>query len=291
MTRSQSNPLPQESRRCETIDNFVLSEIVYPPSFRIPWHAHELAAFAFTYSGSTSEVFSRTRVDRTERGVLVRPAGEKHSDTVGDQGAKCFLIELSGNWVGSLPRFGSVMQQPKFHPSGVITSLLQRAYREWLQSDTASRIAVQALALETAAHLIRDSEKPRGAEPPLWLRQVKQRLDDTFADNPSLAELAKQGGVHPAHLARHFRRYYGASIGEYLRKRRVEAAMQMLANPDVSLTEIALAAGFAHHAHFTTAFKRFTGLTPSEFRRLRRQSSSLISRSDTRLLEDPLSVE
>ena len=148
--------------------------------------------------------------------------------------------------------------------------LAQRAYWEWLQEDSASQIAIPALALEMAAHLIRESEPRKTAQPPSWLRQVRQRLDDGFADTPTLAELAGLSGVHRTHLVRSFRRHYSVSIGEYLRRRRVDAACAMLARPGVSLTEIALATGFANHAHFATVFKRITGFTPSDFRRSRR---------------------
>jgi AraC family transcriptional regulator len=121
-----------------------------------------------------------------------------------------------------------------------------------------------------AAHLIRRDERSTGVEPPVWLRRVKQRLDEDFAETPSLAELAGIGGVHPTHLARHFRRHYRSTIGEYLRQRRVDAATELLSQKTLSLTEIALESGFSSHGHLCTVFKRITGMTPSEFRGMKR---------------------
>jgi len=273
MQHAVSISAPKEMRRTERIADLVLTEVAYPPGFRIPWHSHELAAFALTLRGSTTEAFAGLRFDNTESGMVVRPAGENHWDAMGEKGAKCFLIELPNSWSSDLPQFSAVMRRPFLHPAGVVTRLAQRTYREWLQNDTASKIGVQALALEIAAHLIREAI-PAGGRPgpyaPVWLKRVRQRLDDGYAETPSLAELAAIGGVHPTHLARHFRQHYGSSVGEYLRQRRVDAASQMLTATDTPLTDIALATGFAHHAHFTTIFKRLTGLTPSEFRRMRR---------------------
>ena len=65
-------------------------------------------------------------------------------------------------------------------------------------------------------------------------------------------ELSSIAGVHPSHLARKFRSCYKKSIGEYLRQRRVDVAIDLLVGSNLSLTEIALATGFAHHAHFMT---------------------------------------
>jgi AraC family transcriptional regulator len=270
MGRLQPSPLSQVIRRSARFDALVLQEVIYPSGFKIGWHSHDLAAFALTLRGSSIEAFTNHKFDRTEQGILLRPAGERHWDSISDQGAKCFLIEMPGKWLDSVPEFRPVVARPAFHQQGVLTLFAHRAYAEWLHEDTASRLAIPALAMEMAAHLIREGESKTINQPPPWLRRVRQRLDDNFAVTPSLAELAAIGGVHATHLARHFRRHYKASIGEYLRKRRVDVATEMLARPELSLTEIALATGFAHHAHFTTVFKRFTGLTPSEFRRLRR---------------------
>jgi AraC family transcriptional regulator len=262
--------LADARRRSASFDAVMLHEIVYPAGFRIGWHTHERAGFSITLRGSSTEGFTGTRFDHTENGVILRPAGERHWDIIGDHGAKCFLIEVSPQCLDALPRLRAVLDRPRFHALGGLSMLAQRAYGEWLLNDSASKVAIPALVMEMTASLIRESDQAEARCPPAWLSRVRDRLHDNYADTPSLKELAGIGGVHATHLARHFRRHYGLSIGEYLRKRRVDAAIEMLAQPDQSLTQIALATGFAHHAHFTTTFKRFTGLTPSDFRRLRR---------------------
>jgi AraC-like DNA-binding protein len=68
------------------------------------------------------------------------------------------------------------------------------------------------------------------------------------------------------HFAAVFRRHYGCSVGEYLRRRRVHRARQRLAETDLPLAEIATEAGFADQSHLTRMFKRFVGLTPGQYR-------------------------
>ncbi len=96
---------------------------------------------------------------------------------------------------------------------------------------------------------------------------MRDRLHDDPAAHISLGGLAREVGVHPVTLARAFRRTYGCSIGEYVRRLRIVGAARRLEASDQSLAEIAMAAGFADQSHFSNVFKRQTGLSPSAFRR------------------------
>jgi len=103
--------------------------------------------------------------------------------------------------------------------------------------------------------------------PPRWLHQARDLLHARFAGSPSLDEIAAAVGVHPAHLARVFRQQYGCTMGDYLRRLRVEFACRHMAAGDTPLVGIALAAGFADQSHFTKTFKSLVGMTPAEFQR------------------------
>lgn len=68
-------------------------------------------------------------------------------------------------------------------------------------------------------------------------------------------------------LARCFRRFYGCAPGDYLRLCRVGRARALLADPGLTLAEIAVRTGFVDQSHLHRAFKRSFGVTPGEFRR------------------------
>ena len=57
-----------------------------------------------------------------------------------------------------------------------------------------------------------------------------------------------------------------STVGEYIRKLRIEYACQTMLNPDISLAEIAAIAGFADQSHFGRTFKRLVGIPPAAFR-------------------------
>lgn len=80
-----------------------------------------------------------------------------------------------------LPQIQPVLLRPSFHRPGILTILAQWAYCEWLLEDSASRIAIPALALEMAAHLIREIE-PR--KPGCLLRDCGRRASGSMTVSP-----------------------------------------------------------------------------------------------------------
>jgi AraC family transcriptional regulator len=100
---------------------------------------------------------------------------------------------------------------------------------------------------------------------------VRDILHARYTQPPGVVQVADEVGVHPLHLARVFRRTYGCSVGEYVRRLRVEFACRELTRGGRSLAAIALEAGFCDQSQFCHTFKRHVGITPSQFRRQARE--------------------
>ena len=86
------------------------------------------------------------------------------------------------------------------------------------------------------------------------------------SESLSLSQVARAVNVHPVYLAREFRRHYRCTVGEYVRRTRVEAACREMLKPDSSLAEIALICGFHDQSHFSRTFKRVMSVTPAVYR-------------------------
>jgi AraC-like DNA-binding protein len=87
--------------------------------------------------------------------------------------------------------------------------------------------------------------------------------EDTF----DVAALAKITPLSRAQLHRRLMAASGCSPSELIRALRLEHARELIAQPEVTITEIAYAVGFTSVDGFTRAFHHRYGLTPSEFRR------------------------
>jgi AraC family transcriptional regulator len=126
---------------------------------------------------------------------------------------------------------------------------------------------MEGVLLEMLAESAR-SEEGSGSSAPAWLRRVRDMLDESYLSAPNLAELAAVGDVHPVHLSREFRKRYRVTIGEYIRKLRIEHASGLLSKSAMPMAEIASTCGFSDQSHFCALFKKYSGMTPSKFRDL-----------------------
>jgi len=247
-----------------------------------PRHYHDSAWVVFTLAGSFALTMRSAESLLTPRSLLYVPAGEAHSNVFGSQGAGVFVTAIDPAWIGDrLEIVSAEAEKPRIAPAGLLTGLALKIYREFRSPDTLSDLIVEGAFLELLGRWFRqDFHKDRSA--PLWLRQVKGLLHDSFREPVSLNQAAQAAGVHPSHVAREFRRAYGVTIGEYMRKLRVESVAQQLVHPRKeapSLADLALGAGFSSQAHMSTVFKRMIGMTPGEYRRAHGLHQSLLHQS------------
>jgi AraC family transcriptional regulator len=101
------------------------------------------------------------------------------------------------------------------------------------------------------------------------LRRVTEYVDANLAEPVGLADLATAAGLTRMHFAAQFRAATGQTPHEYLLRRRIERAQEMLAEGGMSLVEIALSVGFQTQSHFTCVFKRYVGQPPGVWRQCR----------------------
>jgi AraC-like DNA-binding protein len=80
--------------------------------------------------------------------------------------------------------------------------------------------------------------------------------------------VSKDLDINPSYLSREFSKYFNnLSYGEYIRKIRIERAVNLLAHSTYALTEIAYLTGFSDQSHFTRIFKQQMGETPSGYKK------------------------
>ncbi len=99
-------------------------------------------------------------------------------------------------------------------------------------------------------------------------RQAAYFIREHSEQKFSLSGIAGALFVNGNYLARVFRRETGRTLLWYHNAIRCEKAMQLLAETELSVSEVAASVGYISSAHFSHLFKKMTGLAPSEWRNL-----------------------
>jgi AraC-like DNA-binding protein len=138
---------------------------------------------------------------------------------------------------------------------------------------SADRCHFQALGTVLVYELVRSNrEQPaarhlRGGLAGWQQRIVTACIEEHVAERIPLATLAQLVRLSPYHFCRAFKRSFGVPPQLYQNNRRIEYAKRLLANHDLSVTDVALQLGFGSSTSFATAFRKATGLSPTSHSR------------------------
>jgi AraC family transcriptional regulator len=145
-----------------------------------------------------------------------------------------------------------------------------------LMAESAGReIVLSAVVEQIVVHLLRHFSNARRTDElelsrvGLIDRRVRRAVELMHAQldrDLSLKEIAAASFLSPFHFARLFKKLTGATPHAYLAAIRTRQAQHLLAETDLSVTEISSRVGYSSASHFTKAFREATGLTPRAFR-------------------------
>ena len=106
------------------------------------------------------------------------------------------------------------------------------------------------------------------------LRRVRDRIDREYARPLDVEALARGAHMSAGHLSREFKAAYGESPYRYLMTRRIERAMTLLRQGEMSVTEVCLAVGCQSLGTFSTRFTELVGMSPGVYRRREAQAAA-----------------
>ena len=261
--RSEAGRFFGQNLQARRESDLLLIDSRHPAGSHVPRHAHERAYFCLNHGGIYGEAYGRRRRVCRPGMVVFHPPGETHSETHHTAVAS-LNVELGASWLRRLADAGRTLDLPAEREDLDTSQAAYLLLAELGRRDPDSTLAIESLTWEILFAVSGQPAAP--AATPRWLRSARDLLDGHFDERVSLRGLAREAGVHPVYFAAAFRRFHGCSVGEYLRRRRLQYARRRLADPEVPLARVAAEAGFADQSHLTRTFKRFTGMTPSRYR-------------------------
>jgi AraC-like DNA-binding protein len=241
---------------------------------------HSTPELFFQEGGRTRFLLPHQSFEVGPRGAALIPAGMPH----GEQWSGAFFLNIIVMFqpesfslhVGCLPnRKGPIRCSPvdRFAYPGRFAMIryLEEIVQETGTGPAAKRLraGLQAALLSRLLQALDPAGSPAVApkKEDLLLRRSREMIDVYFSRMDfSVIWLARELGCSADHLSRRFRARTGRRLIEAVHRRRIDHAMQILRESDMSVAEAAWACGFSRPSHFNRVFKALTGTTPKMFR-------------------------
>jgi transcriptional regulator GlxA family with amidase domain len=136
------------------------------------------------------------------------------------------------------------------------------------ERDSAKKALSRAVLLLQTITMTRPPNRPTKLGLAPWQVRTVASHVETNLDKPiRSSELASVVRLDPAYFCRVFRASFGEPPLQYVSRRRIERAQELMLSTDTSLSQIAFDCGFADQAHFSRLFRRVAGDTPRAWRR------------------------
>jgi AraC family transcriptional regulator len=158
------------------------------------------------------------------------------------------------------------------HLANCLVQLLETATRELERNREVAKASLVSASTLLQAEVERYSSangSARDGLAPWQMLRVRAFIDSNLHRTIHIRELSAVAQRSPAYFSRKFKLAVGESPHAYLVRRRLEKACHLMVTSAVSLSEIALSAGFSDQAHLSRHFRAAFGQSPASWRRER----------------------
>lgn len=232
----------------------------------LPWHDHNDAYLSLVSSGAYREIRGSGSHCCARGTAVFHPAGESHCDEFSAMGGRVINVTLPGPVIQGAIGSGVLFDSSQTFADWPVPFLLLSLARLVREEQPGWQSTAHDHVIELIGHIV-DPVCRASQRPPQWLRSALAFIRRSFRQAIGLADVSLAVGVHPAHVAREFRRHVRMSVGDYVRSLRIAWACEELTRGHLPLVRIALDAGFYDQAHFCRAFRQECGVSPSQYRK------------------------
>lgn len=228
------------------------------------WHSHNNAHITLFLKGGTTEKRKNFSETVGPGSLLFYHSDELHLNQNTLFPSQNINIEIEEKLLKELQINESIIE--KSVQNATLTKfIILKIFKESLVSDAFSGDTINMLFAQLSnsnAHLERFEKSP------FWVKSLNELLNDCWNENPNLHDLAQILNLNPITISKHFPKYFGCTLGEYMRRIKINRSLSLIQSNPGNLTEIAFQCGFSDQSHFIRTFKSQTGFLPKQFQKL-----------------------
>jgi len=265
------------------------------PYFDAPWHYHPEYELTYIVEGHGRR-FVGDHVESFQTGDLILLGPDLphfwRSDDEFYQGSperqvQSIVIQFTGEFaqqgLASVPeatairhllersRYGLRFSQPV--SQSVLTKLEQLPDKSGLLQLLGLLEILDLLVTDRDASLLASDgyQLAPGASETERMKRVLEYTLNNFRTEIRMDQIASVAGMAPAAFCRYFKKRTRKSFVEYLNELRIVHARKLLADRDLSISQVCLECGFNNSSHFHRQFKLQTGVTPFQYQVMSKQ--------------------
>lgn len=250
-----------------------------------PTHWHNAVEVIIPLHNGFTVTVGGTDYHLNEKEIIVIPPGELHSMPA--QEGRRIIFQCDNSIISDVPALEAIV--PVFAEALQITPSLSKElyvvsrksildiYSEYYSKSALADVkiylclikmltSVREYQLTQAADAF--SGELAGRDDSKKFSMVMKYINQNYMYEIPLEKIASIAGYSKYHFSRIFKKYNNVSYIQYINSKRIKAAERLLIDPTLSVTEVAMRAGFASLTTFNRAFKKAKNCTPTEFKTL-----------------------
>ncbi len=232
-----------------------------PEGKNFPRHCHRNWEFVYYLSGNIDCVMDEVTFEGHPGLLWMTPPEQHHAETA-------HTAYRNLNFTVDLPASLGLPLYLEDDPEGCMGQLCRQIVVE-VQHRRLASSSIARLLVETLLHYVDRAQKREQVSPSeSVVRRAEACLDERYAQEISLEEIARECGVSSASLRSYFQSLRGYSPRDYLKTKRIEQARYLLQTSTLTLDAISELTGFYSASHLSRMFKQRYQTSPGSVRRL-----------------------
>jgi AraC-like DNA-binding protein len=255
-----------ETNKTIQIDGLTLTDTIYTHK-KVDWHYHKNAYFTFILRGQLFEGNKKEDLHCSAGSLLYHDWQDPHYNIKPDVFTRGFHVEIEKEWFRKFFSYPNKLEGSFDLKDPLVKMLFYKLFFETKLYESTSAISIHLQLLKIYDHLIGRTERT-GTKKPAWVDMLKEILYYSNTNKLTLDYLSAELNIHPVHLSRDFSKYFHTTLGDYIRRIKINKALSLMLDNKLTLAQIAGECGFADQSHFIRCFKKYNKMSPLQYRRI-----------------------